>query len=385
MKVLFLTDGVYPFSIGGMQKHSLLLAAHLAEAGIQLDVVHCGGKGYSGNAFRSGFSNKANENLHEIFVEFPKFRKIPGHYIRENREYSKRIYNKVAAQLQQYDLIYAQGFTGYYFIKKKKQGVHRLPVFVNLHGFEMFQFAPDFKVRLQYVLLKKEARYHLHHADFIYSFGGKIDDILYAENVPETKVLRQSNGIDKDWLTDEIRKHNVRSFVFIGRNERRKGVFELTEAIRLFCSHYENSAGFVFHFIGPIEEQSQVKDKRVIYHGELRNAADIRTVLDDCDCLVCPSYAEGMPTVILEAMARGLAIIGTNVGAVSRMIHHNGILLEKPGTKELKEAIISMIDLPDNELREMKKKSLCLVKDQFLWPEVAKAKIAGFKKVIAGD
>ena len=33
------------------------------------------------------------------------------------------------------------------------------------------------------------------------------------------------------------------------------------------------------------------------------------------DVLICPSYSEGMPNVIIEAAARGLAIIATNVGA----------------------------------------------------------------------
>ena len=39
--------------------------------------------------------------------------------------------------------------------------------------------------------------------------------------------------------------------------------------------------------------------------------------LDECDVLLLPSLSEGMPTVVLEAMARGLQIIGSDVGAMN--------------------------------------------------------------------
>ena len=50
---------------------------------------------------------------------------------------------------------------------------------------------------------------------------------------------------------------------------------------------------------------------------------------DSCDILLCPSYSEGMPNVILEAMSRGLAIIATNVGAIRLLVSEdNGVLLQ---------------------------------------------------------
>jgi glycosyltransferase involved in cell wall biosynthesis len=44
---------------------------------------------------------------------------------------------------------------------------------------------------------------------------------------------------------------------------------------------------------------------------------------------MCPSYSEGMPNVILEAMTRGLAIMATDVGAIRLLVSkNNGILLK---------------------------------------------------------
>jgi glycosyltransferase involved in cell wall biosynthesis len=84
----------------------------------------------------------------------------------------------------------------------------------------------------------------------------------------------------------------------------------------------------------------------------------IREILDASDCLVCPSWSEGMPNVILEAMARSCAIITSDVGAVSIQVDSsNGILIE-PGNKiQLKKALINFLNLNKIEIVEMQKSS----------------------------
>ena len=106
-------------------------------------------------------------------------------------------------------------------------------------------------------------------------------------------------------------------------------------------------------------------------------------IYDTCDVLLCPSYSEGMPTVILEAMASGLAIIGTNVGAVERQIQGNGLLLEKPDVTALEEAITSVANLEDEFITALKQKSLDLIADQFVWAKVIEQKISDFEMCLA--
>ena len=137
-------------------------------------------------------------------------------------------------------------------------------------------------------------------------------------------------------------------FVFIGRNERRKGIEELNAALNELLSN--TGFEFEFHFIGPIPEESKLRDKRLIYHGEIRNQEKIKKILRASDCLVCPSHSEGMPTVILEAMASGLAVIATRVGAVERQIRDNGILIDDLSVKDLREALIDLIQLDKETL-----------------------------------
>jgi glycosyltransferase involved in cell wall biosynthesis len=383
MNVLLLTDGIVPFQLGGMQKHSLLLAKFLAQKGCKVVVLHCGGVDYSPQNFQAAFSDEELKNIEEIYIKFPKTDPFPGHYIRENKVYSRNAFDELEERIDQFDLIYGQGFTAWHFIKEKHKRKFNLPILVNFHGFEMFQSAPSLRMMAEYALLKNSVKWNVRNADFVYSFGGKIDLILADLGIQPHKILHQFNGIHRDWLVEGIKPSApIRKFVFIGRAERRKGIEELTAALhQLIAKDYS----FEFHFIGPVNDKFRVKDARVHYHGEIRDQATIKEIVQAQDCLVCPSHSEGMPTVILESMASGLAIIGTNVGAIERQINENGILLENPELKGLVNALVKLIELDDEALTTMKSKSIALVESNFLWEKVIEKKLADFKECLSTD
>ncbi|MFT5822003.1 MAG: glycosyltransferase involved in cell wall biosynthesis [Crocinitomix sp.] len=381
MKVLLLTDGIFPFQIGGMQKHSLILAKLLASSQIQVHLLHCGGNDYSSEKFKELFTESEFNFITETVVKFPKTDPFPGHYIRENKAYSKNAFLELEDQLNDFDLIYAQGFSGWRFIREKHKRKLTLPIFVNFHGLEMYQTPPSLRVMAEYTLFKNAVKWNLRNADYAYSFGGKIDKILLDLGLKEREILQQSNGIEAHWLVEQPTPNNaVRKFVFIGRAERRKGIEELNKAIQLLIKMETN---FEFTFIGPIPENKHIQDDRIHYLGEIRDTDRIKAILAQQDCLVCPSHSEGMPTVILEAMACGLAIIGTNVGAVARQIQGNGLLLDKPDVSALEEAITSVASLEDEFLISLKQKSLDLIEEQFVWAKVVDQKINDFENSLA--
>lgn len=382
MKILFLTDGIYPFQIGGMQKHSLILAKLLVERGLDLHLFHIGGDDYSSSAFKELFGERESQ-VEESMIPFPKTDPLPGHYIRENKKYSKLIYDRVRDKMDGYDVVYAQGFTAWYMIWQKTRGRVKTPIAVNFHGYEMFQKPPNNRVKWEYKLFRKAVKYNIANADYVYSFGGQIGKIIRKLGIREDKILLQSNGITDDWLTgssaNEIRNQR-RTFVFIGRNERRKGVEELNTALKQLLKRKD--LNFFFQFIGPIPEEIKIKDERIIYHGEIRESEKIKDILHHSDVLVCPSHSEGMPTVILEGMASGLAILATDVGAVSRQVKENGIVLDEPDPVALQEALFHLIQCPPAEINLMKSKSVEIVKKKFLWSVIADQKVKDFNMMM---
>ncbi|MBL4624215.1 MAG: glycosyltransferase family 4 protein [Flavobacteriales bacterium] len=383
MRILLITDGIYPFVMGGMQKHSYYLAKFLTKKGVHVFLAHCTSDETS--LKESDLPDFADFDIDRVTFKrykFPSLDSFPGHYVRENKQYSKLIYNDLKNQLNDFDLIYCQGFTGWKFIEESKKGNLRIPVVSNLHGYEMFQKAPSLKVKLEHYLIRNIAKEISLNSDFVFSFGGKITEVLKGLGVPDEQIIESPIGIEFSWVNDtqKVENNELRKFVFIGRNERRKGIQELSKALTLLIK--EKKIAFEFHFIGDISKAQQVKAENIIYHGKVVGDSKIQGILRSCDVLVVPSYSEGMPTVIMEAMASGLAIIGTDVGAISQQIGNNGWLIADSDVETIKSAIETAVKVSNVELTKRKKNSLIKVKESFLWGKVIEHKIKCFDEAI---
>lgn len=58
----------------------------------------------------------------------------------------------------------------------------------------------------------------------------------------------------------------------------------------------------------------------VTFHGRVNARADLRLLLDECDLFCMPSRTEGLPRALIEAMARGVPAIGTDVGGIPELL-----------------------------------------------------------------
>ena len=91
-----------------------------------------------------------------------------------------------------------------------------------------------------------------------------------------------------------------------------------------------------------------------------------------------------MPNVIMEAMASGLAIIATDVGAVKLMVgESNGVLLQSSNPTKIVSAIEKLSKLDKNILQQLKLSSIEKVKNNFLWTKVIDETILKIKTCIA--
>src|SRR5687767_10936039 len=151
MRVALLTDGIYPYVIGGMQKHSYYLAKFLAQNQIHVDLFHFNQSPLDIEKLDC-FDPDERRYISSFIVNFPSFPSLPGHYLRESYHYSELIFTQLEKDLKKYDFIYAKGFAGWKLIEEKKKGLECPPIGVNFHGYEMFQPAPGLKARLQHLL-----------------------------------------------------------------------------------------------------------------------------------------------------------------------------------------------------------------------------------------
>ncbi|MES2513352.1 MAG: glycosyltransferase family 4 protein [Bacteroidota bacterium] len=372
MRVLILTDGIFPFVIGGMQKHTHYMAKFFLQKGVDLTIYH-------------GLVDKdIPENMHEQLEQqvnsshvgklaskcfkFPRIKlKVPGHYVLESYLYSKLLYKELIKE-EPFDFIYVKGFSGWYSILHKQ----KLPkIGVQFHGLEMFQPASSFGDLLAKFSLRLPVRYNLKHADYIFSYGGKIKKLHLELGCAESKIKIQHGGIDNSLLIAEDKienKHDRRHFLFIGRNERRKGYTELKAAILRIIEKYD----FRFSFIGDINPADQIVSDKIVYYGTISDVKKYYQIIDQHDVIVVPSISEGLPTVIIESMARGLTVIATNVGAVEGAVNsENGFLIEAGNIDHIEKSLIKVIEMPEQDLLNKKRKALKMITDHFNWEKLS--------------
>ncbi|BDD10055.1 hypothetical protein FUAX_24870 [Fulvitalea axinellae] len=379
MKIALVTNGIYPYVMGGMQKHSYNLVKTLARKGTQVDLYHFIPKGKE--HLENPFTEEERGNINEIIIDYPIVRWFPGHYLWTLYLYSKLIFKEFLKR-RPVDFVYAKGFSGWHFLRMKRKGLLEIPFGVNFHGYEMFQKWPSFKVGLKLQLLKLPVLEHIKHSDYLFSYGGKITTIIERLG-GRGKIIDIPTGINQDWIntSDDLRnfgKDRVK-FIFVGRAERRKGIQEIKEVLRTLP---ENQ--FEFHFVGPIPESQQVSGEHIFYHGPKYDQSEIKNILRTCDVLVCPSYSEGMPNVIMEGMSQGLAIIATDVGAVAAMVGlENGKLLSPNAiTRDLRKSMLEIIERDKRSLADLKGASLEKVR-QLSWEKIGLMTIDCLKSCIS--
>jgi glycosyltransferase involved in cell wall biosynthesis len=377
MRIALITDGISPYVLGGMQKHSFYLVKYFAKNKIHVDLVHYNDSSYDINALEF-FTDEEKDFIHPLVLKFPTSAKFPGHYVYKSYKYSCLAFDAIKDKLNTYDFIYTKGFAGWKLISEKHNGnIKCCNIGVKFHGYEMFQIAPEPKAKFQQLLLQPFVKKISQQADVVFSYGGKITDIIKSIGVNPKHITEIPSGVEKNFIGKTISSHNepCRKFVFLGRAERRKGIVELNEVLRKLISERQN---FKFEFIGPIPDSMKIQHESVSYFGEIRDAQKIKSILSQNDVLVCPSWSEGFPNVILEAMACGLAIIATNVGAIAAMVSNsNGWLIEPANKEILYKSMIDAINHTDLTLK--KEASLNLVNTTFNWDIIAQKTIAAIK------
>jgi glycosyltransferase involved in cell wall biosynthesis len=137
-------------------------------------------------------------------------------------------------------------------------------------------------------------------------------------------------------------------------------VGEFVEAARQIKTEFSDVR---FQFLGFLDvrnrtaishEQMQIWEEQGVidYLGE---TDDVRPYIADVDCVVLPSYREGLPRTLLEAAAMGRPIIATDVTGCREVVDHgvNGYLCKARDANDLAEKMKDMIKLSINERQEM--------------------------------
>lgn len=204
-----------------------------------------------------------------------------------------------------------------------------------------------------------------------------IDDrelFVNTQLVDESKSrVINGSGIDMDYFSPKPNQQQADdfTFLFVGRLLYDKGIRELFDAF----DEVTKTKPCTLHIVGEIDQNNPSafsveelnrriqQNQSIIYHGKQE---DLRDYYANCDCVVLPSYREGLPRVMLEAMAMAKPIITTNVpGCRQTVSNGNGFLVKVNSANDLAQNMKKVRNLSAKELEAMGKNGRQLAENQF--------------------
>lgn len=192
-----------------------------------------------------------------------------------------------------------------------------------------------------------------------------------------TKVRKQFGLLDSDFIV-----------LFVGRFTESKGIIYLLEAFQEILTRRDDlktklklilvGDGPLFNKIESLTQKGHLRD-HVLFTGRLKNINSIM-MISDIFCL--PSIYEAFPLVILEAMAAGLPVIATKVGAVPEIISNgqNGVLVNIKDPKTIAEAILFLYE--DKSFYEKIERNSVSTAKLFGWDILVKKYLYVFSQAI---
>ena len=216
------------------------------------------------------------------------------------------------------------------------------PIVLHIHSFDFLDFY-DSGGRLR----RRMVRFVLHLARHVVCLTDEMRRQL-VDNDLATTATTIPNLILPPPAPDRTYEHEPQRVLFAGWIEQEKGVFDLLHAFAIATQHHPSLA-LIVAGKGQVYEAKNLVDQleiadMVSFPGWL-DATDLCKQMVAADIFVLPSYCEGQPLVLLEAMSAGLPIITCPVGGIPEMLSHGtSALFVRPGAhEELTAALLRLV------------------------------------------
>lgn len=202
------------------------------------------------------------------------------------------------------------------------------------------------------------------------------------------------NGVDTDFFSPDDRPkdpaHRPFSFLFAGRFQTQKNLFYLLDHVAALKR--AGAGPFVLHIVGngPLHDALRSHEANlgirdcIVWHGWI-DRDRLRELYRHTDCFVNPSLYEGMPNVVLEAMACGLPVIASRVAGNDTVVRHGETgWLFNLGTPDAFYLLLREMMADPGRAKGMGEKGRFRVMRDFSWRTVAQAYADVFSESTAG-
>ena len=329
--------GQFPPHFGGVGVHVHTLSKELVRQGHEVYVIT--------------YPHKDIKDIDGIHVIGTKGLNIPGVRGLMFKMNAKKALEKLLEK-EDIDIIH-----GHYLFPAAAAAVevgkeHGIKTYVTAHGSDMFEL---YKTQ---PLMRSPIKKVLKNADGVFAVSNALRHEIIATGVTgiadKTKLSWNSVDVEKfsnkenDSFKREYNLFDKPVVLFVGNLIKRKNVDSLLEAKKVANSNYYLvivGDGPQFKRLKKKVEEENIRD--VIFTG---SRTDVENIIPSCDVLVLPSYSESFGLVLIEALACGKPVIGSNVGGITEIINDDvGFLVNPNKIPSIAKAIDRMVN--DDDLR----------------------------------
>ena len=235
------------------------------------------------------------------------------------------------------------------------------------------------KISARYISYPLELK-NIRNTDIVTTLTDSISKELikeYGLNPDEITII--GNGVDEKFFYPKQKledKNNDRYILFVGRLDRDKGLFDIIESGKHLNDKKSN---VYFKIVGEGRDLNILKKKtkilglqdKIEFLGQIKKDR-LLTLYQNATAFILPSYHEGLPTVLLEAMSCGIPIIATNVRGIRDVINpeKNGIIIPPKKPEKIAEAISSLLE--NKKLRtQLGSNARKTIIDKYTWDKVS--------------
>jgi len=362
-----------------MERYFFYLARHLAKLGVEVEVV----------------ASKIKDGAQKAEMDGVKFTFLPPDM--SNKTLMHALYWKFNSNVmhyleaQKFDLLHGCGGIYPYILKHERK-----PVVYQPFGLEPLKSENLVKRAFYYLFNYGPSKKRYDNADAIASEGDvQTQEMIDMFNINKEKVFNLPDGVD----LGEVRKfidsscltradiglnNNELVLINVNRLAKNKGVTYLIDALKLLKGEY--NAKLILVGSGPEEKRIKQQIERL---GLKDNVVHFKNIPDEkmyqlftlADVSITPTLYEGLPLVVLEAMAAGKPIVATNVSEVPQVIKNgiNGLLVPPKDPKAMAMAVQKICD------EKLQKKfgdvSMEIIKN-YDWKNIALTALDKYKSLI---
>lgn len=350
--------GQFPPHIGGVGVHINSLSKELLKNGEEVFVITYPHKDIKNEVNKDYMDNNGIKVIGTRGINIPGLRSL--FYVLFGTINLIRIVRKYNIDIIHGHYLYPAGLIavlGGMFTKKK--------VYVTSHGSDMFCLYPQHK------FMRPIIRFVLKRADVVLAVSESLKEEILKTNIPniEKKVRLNWNTVDinefkianndSDHHSKNNSNYNFKNelnipkdkpiILFVGNIIKRKNVATIIDAKKQLKSDCFLVVVGDGPLLNSLKEKVKVENVEDVIFTGARN--DIANVIQSSDLLILPSYSESFGLVLIEALACGKPVIGSNVGGIKEIITDDvGLLVEPTDFRGLANSIDLI--LSDKKLRE---------------------------------